>query len=415
MSNPLHNAIQQLRATAKLINLNDDALNLLEKPQKIISVEVPVIMDNGDKKIFQGFRIQHNNILGPYKGGIRFHQDVTQDEVNALAMWMTWKCAVVGIPFGGGKGGIIVNPKELSVNELEQLSRNYIREIYQEIGPQKDIPAPDVNTTAQIMAWMMDEYSKLTGYNVPGCITGKPVEVFGSVGRENATAQGGVYVLTELINQQQLVPEKTKVLIQGFGNAGSFAAQLLANLGYQIIGVSDSQGGVISHNQDLVIADLADYKRETGSIVGFANTKTISNKEFLEQPADILILAALENQIDQHNAQKIQAKIILELANGPITPAGEKILLDKNIIIVPDILANAGGVTVSYFEWVQNLRNWYWTEEKVQEGLKNIMIKAFNSVQKTAAAHQTDLRTAASILAVTKVVKAMKLRGWVKS
>lgn len=407
----LNNALEQLKKTAEIINLDAKSLELLQTYQNIIEEEIPVAMDNGEEKIFKAYRAQHNNALGPYKGGIRFHQDVTKDEVKALAMWMTWKGAVVGIPFGGGKGGVIVNPKELSQNELEKLSRGYIRAFYKHVGPNKDIPAPDVNTNPQIMAWMMDEYSEIAGHNVPGCITGKPVELFGSVGRTEATAQGGIFILEEFIKKQDLKPQETKIVIQGFGNVGKYAAEIMSGLGYKIVAVSDSKGGILDEN-GLNIKKLADHKKITRTVVGFNNLAEITNQELLQLPADILILGAFENQITKENASKIKAKIILELANGPITYEADTILKEKNIPVIPDILANAGGVTVSYFEWVQNLANYYWDLEEVNSKLKKIMVKAFNHVLKISEEYNTDMRAAANILAVQKVAKAMELRGW---
>jgi len=412
MNNPLNNAIEQIETAAKIINVDPRFLELLKKPQNIIAVDIPVILDNGASKIFKGYRVQHNNALGPNKGGIRFHPQVNQDEVTALATWMTFKCATVGIPFGGGKGGVTVNPKELSKNELEKLSRGYIRAIYKHIGPAKDIPAPDVGTNPQIMTWMMDEYSQITGYNVPGCITGKPVELFGSRGRETATAQGGVYVLAELVKKKNMEPQKTKVIIQGFGNAGMYATKILSQQGYQIIGTSDSSGGIISQDGSINVDELIKHKKNTGSVANFNNCQNVTNQELLETENDILIMAALENQITDENVNNIKTKIILELANGPITNEADKILVQNNISVIPDILANAGGVTVSYFEWVQNLQNWYWDADTIDNKLKQIMTQAFNDIYETRQTHQIDLRMAAYVLAIQKIANAMKLRGW---
>jgi glutamate dehydrogenase (NAD(P)+) len=414
MSNPLHDAIEQINKAGKLAGIKPETLAVLSKPQKTIEVDLEIEMDNGQKKTFKAYRVQYNNALGAFKGGIRFHQNVSLDEVTALAGWMTWKTAVVNIPFGGGKGGIIVDPKELSKNELEKLSRAYIRAIHEHIGPDKDVPAPDVNTTPQIMAWMMDEYSQIVGHNSPACITGKPLEVFGSLGRNTATAQGGVYVLEEITKKRSLIPGKTNIIVQGFGNAGKYVAQILSNLGYQIIGISDSQGGVVCESGCIDIDKLIKHKEETGSIINYKKYKTLSNEDFLQTKTDILILAALEDQINEKNADKIQASIILELANGPISYEGEKILLKKNILIIPDILANAGGVTVSYFEWVQNLRQWYWEEEKINSLLKKTMVQTFHNVFQNMEFHKTDMRTSAYIIALNKVAKAVELRGWVK-
>lgn len=409
--NALNNALEQLKKTAQIINLDAKSLELLQTPRNVVKVEIPVTMDNGEKKIFKGYRAQHNDALGPFKGGIRFHQDVTEDEVRALALWMTWKGAIVGIPYGGGKGGVTVNPKELSKNELEKLSRGYIRAIYDHIGPKRDIPAPDVNTTPQIMAWMMDEYSKISGHNVPGCITGKPVELFGSLGRDKATSQGGIFVLDEFTKKQNLNPQETKIIVQGFGNAGKYAAKLLSQLGYKIICVSDSKGGIVNEN-GLDIQEVEKHKETNGTVAGFAGSNEISNQDLLELPADILILAALENQITKENANNIKAKIILELANGPITHEADEILRENNIPVIPDVLANAGGVTVSYFEWVQNLANYYWELDEVNSKLKKIMVKAFHNVYDISEEYNTNMRTAANILAIKKVARAMELRGW---
>jgi glutamate dehydrogenase/leucine dehydrogenase len=412
MNNPLHDALDQLRAAAKILNLDPQILKLLETPQNPIEVDIPITMDSGEEKTFKGYRVQHNNVLGPYKGGIRFHPQVSKDEVTALSIWMTWKSAILGLPYGGGKGGVVVDPKSLSQSELERLSRGYMRAIYDQVGPDKDIPAPDVNTTPQIMAWMMDEYSQIAGYNVPGCITGKPVELFGSLGRNTATAQGGVYILEEVIKKQNLKPHETNVIIQGFGNAGRHVAKILSLLGFQIIGISDSKGGITCESGSININELIGYKKETGSVINFNGYTTLSNEEFLETTTDVLILAALEDQITEKNVNNIKAKIILELANGPISYQADKILAENKILVLPDVLANAGGVTVSYFEWVQNLRNWYWDEEKVRVRLKNAMIKAFHNVYEAMDNHHTDMRTAAYFLAVSKVAKAMELRGW---
>lgn len=409
--NALNNALEQLKKTAQIINLDAKSLELLQTPRNVIKVDIPVMMDNGEEKIFKGYRAQHNDALGPFKGGIRFHQDVTEDEVKALAVWMTWKGAIVGIPFGGGKGGVTVNPKELSKGELERLSRGYIRAIYDHIGPKKDIPAPDVNTNPQIMAWMMDEYSKIAGHNVPGCITGKPIELLGSLGRDKATSQGGIFVLDEFTKKQNLKPQETKIIVQGFGNAGKYAAKILSQLDYKIICVSDSKGGILNEN-GLDIQEVEKHKETTGSVANFSGSTEISNQNLLELPADILILAALENQITKENADNIKAKMILELANGPTTHEADEILKEKNIPVIPDVLANAGGVTVSYFEWVQNLANYYWELEEVNSKLKKIMIKAFHNVYKISEEYNTDMRTAANILAVKKVAKVMELRGW---
>ena len=361
---------------------------------------------------FRGYRVHHNNVRGPYKGGIRFHPEVNLNEVKALASWMTWKCAVVGIPYGGAKGGVVCNPKEMSKNELEQLSRGYIRAIANFIGPEKDIPAPDVYTNPQIMTWMMDEFSKLKGYNVPGVITGKPVGVFGSEGRDEATGNGMAYVTREVLNYLGLKAEDMTAVIQGYGNLGHVVAERYYEMGIKIIAVSDSKGGI--YNPDgLQPRDVLAHKKRTGTVVGLKGTKKITNKELLEMKCDILAPCALENVITKENARKIKARIVIEGANGPTTPTADEILHKRGILVVPDILANAGGVTVSYFEWIQNKEGYYWSEEEVNEKLDSILTRAFRSVVEMKEKYRIDMRTAAYVLAVKRVVEAMKLRGWV--
>jgi len=410
MNNPFENAQKQLAKAAQLINLDQNTLNILNQPERILEVNIPVKMDSGEIKVFQGFRSQHNTVRGPAKGGIRFHPNVSRDEVKALSMWMTWKCAAVDIPYGGGKGGVIVNPKELSEKELEQLSRGFIEAIRPIIGPHKDIPAPDVYTNPKIMAWMMDEFSKLEGFHNPGVITGKPIEVGGSQGRGFATAQGGFYVLKEAMLKLNKKPEDSTVAVQGFGNAGSLLAKILSKEGYTVVAVSDSKGAIFSE-QPLDIEKVADYKQQNGSVQGFSNTKEITNQELLTLDVDILVPAALENQITNENAENIKAKIILELANGPTTPEADEILNKKGVFIIPDILANAGGVAVSYFEWVQNLMNYYWGEEEILNKLELIMKKAFDASYSAYKKYDTNMRMATYIVAVNRVASAMKHRG----
>ncbi|MEK6916989.1 MAG: Glu/Leu/Phe/Val dehydrogenase, partial [Nanoarchaeota archaeon] len=368
------NVKKQLSNINKTMKLSDKEMKLLLTPNKVIQEELEVKMDSGEMKKFQAFRVQYNRARGPTKGGIRYHPNVSLGEVKSLAFWMAVKCAVVDIPYGGAKGGIIVNPKELSQKELERLSRAFIRAIYKDIGPMKDIPAPDVYTNSQIMAWMLDEYEKLTGENAPGVITGKPLELGGSKGRSFATSQGGAYVLREFAKIKGLQPEETTVAVQGFGNAGSFIAKILDEWGYKIVAVSDSKGGIYNKN-GLNIKALEHHKEKTGSVKGFA--VDISNKELLELDVDVLVPAALENQITSQNADKIKAKVILELANGPVTPEADELLAKKKIAVLPDVLANAGGVTVSYFEWVQNLYGYYWEEAEILEKLDDEMIFKF--------------------------------------
>lgn len=406
------NAMSQLGKAAKVLNLEEGMLSLLSRPNHFHVVDLEIVMDNGEKKTFKGYRSQYNNARGPYKGGIRYHWNVSEDEVKALSFWMTMKCATVGIPLGGGKGGIIVNPKELSKGELERLSRAYIRAIYQHIGPDKDVPAPDVYTTPQIMGWMLDEYEKCVGHHAPGVITGKPLSIGGSAGRGFATAQGGVYVVEEAMKKLGKKASETTVAIQGFGNAGAHMANILSELGYKIIAVSDSKGAIKTINDEpLVIKKLAEYKEKNGSVIGFENTITITNEQLLEVEVDVLVPAALENQITADNAVRIHAKVVAELANGPTTPEADEILFHNGVLVIPDILTNAGGVTVSYFEQVQNAMNYYWTEEEVLAKLKPIMVAAFNELWATKEKHNIDMRTAAFVVAVGRVAQAMKDRG----
>jgi glutamate dehydrogenase len=355
--------------------------------------------------VFEGYRVQFNDARGPFKGGIRFHPDVNLDEVKALAAWMTLKCAVAHIPLGGAKGGIIVNPKELSKSELERLSREYIHKLHNDLGPDKDIPAPDVYTTPEIMAWMLDEYEKFHGRN-PGMITGKPIEIGGSKGRDKATAMGGFFVLAQALKVMNI--KKPTVAVQGFGNAGSVIAEILYDAGFKIVAISDSKSGIFDEN-GLNIKELIEYKKNTGTVKGFIG-KDITNEELLEIDADVLVPAALENQITELNADAIQAKIILELANGPTTPEADKILFKKGTVVIPDILANSGGVTVSYFEWVQNIQNYYWTTDEVNARLKEKIVTAFENIYSISVEHKIDLRTAAYILAVERISKAILLR-----
>lgn len=410
--NPFDNMLRELKRAAEILKLDENTLEVLSHPQRILNVFIPVKMDSGKIKVFEGYRVQYNNARGPYKGGIRYHPNVNLDEVKALAAWMTWKCSVVGIPYGGSKGGVIVNPKELSDEELERLSRGYIRAIAEFIGPERDIPAPDVYTNPQTMAWMFDEYSKIKGYNVPGVITGKPLEVFGSKVREMATSLGGKYVLDEFLELTKNEKKPLTVAIQGMGNVGGWIFRLLAqDEKYKIVAVSDSKGGIYSEEGlNEKVEEIFEHKKKTSSVINFPGTKKISNEELLELNVDILIPAALEDQITKDNANKIRAKIILEMANGPTTPEADEILDKKKITVIPDILANAGGVTVSYFEWVQNLQNYYWEKDEVKEKLKKVMVQALRDVIEKQKQHKINLRTAAYVLAVERVAKSMKTR-----
>ena len=408
--NPWQVAQEQFDLAAERLNLDPGLRRVLREPRRELTVHFPVKMDDGSVQVFTGFRVQHNLGRGPAKGGIRYHQDVSLDEVKALAMWMTWKCAVVGIPYGGGKGGVIVDPKQLSQKELEGLTRRYFTEIEVLVGPEKDIPAPDVNTNAQIMAWMMDTYSMHAGYTVPGVVTGKPISLGGSEGRNEATARGTVFCIIEAARHRGLVLDKTRVSIQGFGNAGSIAARLISAEGATVVAVSDSTGGIHAPG-GLDIAKVIGWKQEHGTVQGFPGATDISNAEVLEVDCEILIPAALENQITSRNAGNIKAGLIAEAANGPTTPDADEILFKAGKFMIPDILCNAGGVTVSYFEWVQDLNRDHWSEQVVNEKLREIMVRAFSEVLAVARREQCDMRTAAYLLAVKRVADAMELRG----
>jgi len=369
-------AQHQLDEVALLVGLNDAIHQYLRVPKRVLEVSVPARMDNGSFRMFTGYRVQHNMSRGPGKGGIRFHPDVTLEEVKALAMWMTWKCALVNIPFGGAKGGVICDPKSMSMQELENVTRRFTSEISIIIGPEKDIPAPDVYTTPQVMAWIMDTYSMQHGYSIPGVVTGKPIAIGGSLGRDKATARGCLYAIDEAMRVLDRPIEGTRVAIQGFGNAGMHAADLMSRRGYRIVAVSDSRGGV-ANARGLDVTGLIAHKDETGSVAGFSGAERLSNKELLEYDCDVLIPAALEKVITKDNAPKIKAKIVAEAANGPTLPEADEILFDRGIMVLPDILANAGGVTVSYFEWVQDLQENFWEENEINDRLKLKMTRAF--------------------------------------
>jgi len=406
-------ACQQLDLVAKELKLEPEVHSILRQPMRELRFTLPVRMDNGKVKIFQGFRVQYNDARGPTKGGIRFHPEETIDTIRALAAWMTWKCAVVDIPYGGAKGGIICNPKEMSKGELERLSRAYIDKLYLTIGSEKDIPAPDVYTNPQIMAWMMDEYSKLKGYNSPGVITGKPLSIGGSLGREDATARGALFTVREAAKYLKLDLAKATVAIQGYGNAGSFMAILTKRLfGSKIVAITDSKGGIYNP-KGLDPYVVAEHKKKSGSVIGFPGTKKISNKDILELKVDILCPCALENVITEENAKNIQARIIAEVANGPTTPEADKILSQKKTFVIPDFLCNSGGVIVSYFEWVQNNSGYYWKEKEVHQRLDENITNAFTNVLNVSIVRKTDLRLAAYVVAVERVIEAMKIRGWI--
>lgn len=408
--NPWQMALNQLDEVAKEINLDQGIHQILRHPKRCLTVSIPVRMDNGKIKVFSGFRVQHNVNRGPAKGGIRYHPDVTLDEIKALAMWMTWKCALVNIPYGGAKGGVVCDPKKLSLKELEGLTRRYVSEIISFIGPEKDIPAPDVNTNPQVMAWIMDTYSMDVGYPVPGVVTGKPISIGGSLGRNTATARGVMFTLMNVAKKIKFDLFEKTIAIQGYGNVGGNLAHLLNEQGYKIIAISDVEGGIYNpKGLDPIKVSLA--LKESGSVVGFKDADKITNQELLTMNCDILIPAALENQISQENADKIKARLIAEAANGPITPQADRILEGKGIFVIPDILANAGGVTVSYFEWVQGLQAYFWTEREVNLKLRDIMQKAFDSVHRTSQERKVTMRKAAYILAVERVAEATRVRG----
>ena len=411
--NPYEMAIKQLKKAIDVLGYDETVLDILKVPQRILEVSIPVRMDDGKVKVFKGYRVQHNNALGPYKGGVRYHPNVTKDEVIALAMWMTWKCSVAGLPYGGAKGGVIVDPRKLSQRELEKLSRGYIRAIAPIIGPYKDIPAPDVYTNPQVMAWYMDEYSKLKGYNVPGVVTAKPVELWGSRGREEATGYG-VAIAARVASRKYGLPfEGARVAIQGYGNVGYSSALFIHRWGAKVVAVSDSRGGIYDP-QGLDPVKVKEFKNRTGTVVGYPDAKKdISNEQLLTlEDIDILIPAAIENVITSENAAKVHAKIVIEGANGPVTPEADEILFKKGTIVVPDIIANAGGVIVSYYEWVQNLQGIQWELDRVLKMLEDKMIPALDRIYKRHYSLNVDLRTAAYALAVERVVRAMKLRGW---
>jgi glutamate dehydrogenase/leucine dehydrogenase len=409
--NPFEIAKQQIERVGKYLKLDPGLLEILKSPQRELSVNFPVRMDDGKIRVFNGYRVQFNGALGPYKGGIRYHPQVNLDEVRALACWMTWKTSLMGIPYGGSKGGVICDPKKMSKAELERMTRRYTTAISTIIGPEKDIPAPDVYTDGQTMAWIMDTYSMNLGYSVPGVVTGKPLAIGGSKGRDEATSRGVVYTTREAAKKIKLNLKGATVAIQGYGNVGGFAAKIFHDeYGCKIVAVSDSKGGIYSE-KGFDPKEVKDHKEKTGSVVGFPGTTKISNEGLLELKVDVLVPAALENVITAENASRINAKIVAEGANGPTTPAADEILHKKGIIDIPDILANGGGVTVSYFEWVQNLQHFFWTLDEVRQKLDQIITTAFNNVWEVREKEKVDMRTAAYIVAVKRVVEAYRLRG----
>ncbi|MGQ9780647.1 MAG: Glu/Leu/Phe/Val family dehydrogenase [Nitrososphaeria archaeon] len=408
--NAYDTALQQLKTAAEHLNLDEATFDALSRPKRELHVSFSIRMDNGQERVFSGYRVQHNDARGPYKGGIRYHPAVDVNEVRALAMWMTWKTAVLNIPYGGAKGGVTCNPKEMSKPELERLTRKYTAMIFPIIGPYTDIPAPDVYTDSQIMAWIMDTYSKMVGYQVPAVVTGKPVTLGGSRGRATSTSRGVIVAAKEATKTFRRGLAGRGVAVQGYGNVGANAAIIGKEYGAKIVAVSDSKGGIYNE-RGLNPLEVLKHKERTGSVVGFSGAKEISNEELLEIPCDILIPSALEGQIHKENAAKIQAKIIVEGANGPTTPEADKILFDRGVMVVPDILANGGGVLVSYFEWVQNLSRLYWTEEEVNKRLEKKMHEAFLEVYNISKSKCVDMRTAALILSVGRVVEAINLTG----
>ncbi|MCF7929600.1 MAG: Glu/Leu/Phe/Val dehydrogenase [Spirochaetales bacterium] len=411
--NPFAIAQSQLDTAADILGLDDSTRQLLREPMREFVVTIPVKMDDGSTKVFKGYRVQYNNSRGPTKGGLRWHPDENIDTVRALAAWMTWKTAIVDIPLGGGKGGVTCNPKELSETEKERLARGYIRAVGKILGVTQDVPAPDVYTTPQIMAWMMDEYETLRGEAHPGVITGKPIGIGGSQGRGDATARGGVYTVREAFKALNIDASKATCAIQGFGNAGQHAAKISKELlGMKTVAASDSKGGVYNKN-GLDVDALVEHKLKTGSVVGFSGADSISNEDLLELDTTVIFPAALENVITGSNAKNIKANIVCELANGPSTPDADDILYDNGVFVIPDFLANAGGVTVSYFEQVQNTYNYYWTLEQIHEQLDRKMTHAFKGTYEVSKSKSINMRKAAYVISVDRVAKACKLRGWV--
>lgn len=407
----LHSTQTVIHEALSKLGYKDEMFELLKEPLRVLKVRFPVRMDDGSVKIFTGYRSQHNDSVGPTKGGVRFHPEVDENEVNALSIWMSLKCGITNLPFGGGKGGIICDPRNMSLRELERLSRGYVRAISQIVGPNKDIPAPDVYTNSQIMAWMMDEYSRLREYDSPGFITGKPIVLGGSQGREAATARGVAIIIEEAAKKKGFDLQGARVVIQGFGNAGSYLAKFMHDAGAKVIAVSDVYGAI--HDPNGLDIDYILDRRDSFGTFSKLFTNTITNKELFELDCDILVPAAIANQITADNAADIKASIVVEAANGPTTLEATKILTDRGIFLVPDILSNAGGVTVSYFEWVQNNQGYYWTEEEVDQKLKKIMIDSFENIYRVAQTHKVDMRLAAYMVGVRKLAEASSFRGWV--
>lgn len=408
--NPWEMALEQYANAVQYLDLDSGLVDFIRWPERELTTNFPVKMDDGTLKVFTGYRVHHNTVRGPTKGGIRYHQDVTLDEVRALSMWMSWKCSLMNIPYGGAKGGVIVNPRLLSQSELERLTRRYTSEIASFIGPDSDIPAPDMGTNPQVMAWLMDTYSMQAGYTVNAVVTGKPVEIGGSLGRATATGVGVMFCTREAMKKLSRPIEGARVVVQGFGNVGSISALEMHKLGAIVVAVSDVTGGIYNAN-GLDIGKLIQHMKESGRVTTYPHGEVISNDELFALECDILIPAALENQIHKGNADKVTAKLIVEGANGPTTTEADRILRNKGVMIVPDILANAGGVTVSYFEWVQGLQSFFWSEKEIFERLQRIMINAFDSCWTMSKRKEVDMRTAGSILAISRVAEATQLRG----
>ncbi|RNB84912.1 Glu/Leu/Phe/Val dehydrogenase [Brevibacillus panacihumi] len=400
-----------IKEALEKLGYQDSMFELLKEPLRVLTVRIPVRMDNGEVKVFTGYRAQHNDAVGPTKGGIRFHPAVTEDEVKALSIWMSLKAGIVDLPYGGGKGGIICDPREMSFRELERLSRGYVRAISQLVGPTKDIPAPDVFTNSQIMAWMMDEYSAIREFDSPGFITGKPISLGGSHGRETATAKGVTICIREAAKRRSIDLKGARIVVQGFGNAGSYLSKFMHDAGAKVVGISDAYGALYDPN-GLDIDYLLDRRDSFGTVTKLF-TNTITNKELLELECDILVPAAIENQITGANAHDIKAKIVVEAANGPTTLEATKILTERGILLVPDVLASAGGVTVSYFEWVQNNQGYYWSEEEVEEKLEKVMVRSFENIYSLSQTRRVDMRLAAYMAGVRKMAEASRFRGWV--
>ncbi len=408
--NPFAIAQSQLAHVGETFGIDPNLVGVLSHCKKSVEVSVPVVMDGGNVRVFEGFRVAHNMTRGPAKGGIRYHPAVTRDEVKALAMWMTWKCALMGLPFGGAKGGVVCDPKELSIGELERLTRRYTTEIINEIGPEKDIPAPDVGTNAQVMAWIFDTYSMNVGHSVLGVVTGKPLSVGGSVGRDEATARGALYSIRTALQKQGARLPDNRVAIQGFGNVGRNLARLLSEEGARIVALSDSTGGVTNQYGIDVQAAIA-HKAEHGALIGLPGTETITNAELIELECDVLAPCALEQVITAENAPRVHARMVCEGANGPTTPGADQILEDRGVLVLPDVLANAGGVVVSYFEWVQGLQEYFWKEYEVNAKLNDITVRAFEETWQTKERFGTSMRVAAYGLAVQRVAEATTIRG----